>query len=323
MPVVIRMARAGTKKRPFYHIVAADSRSPRDGRFIERLGYFNPLLPKDNEERLKLDMDKVKAWIAKGAQPSDRVMRFLDAAGVAQAREAQQSGKGGPAQGAQGRRRKKPPRPRARPAAPKPEAAAKRQGERSPPTHRPRADGMVARRADASTGLRCPDRRRARHSRRSAAAVVHRRTRWRLRGLRSAGNRGRHARASRSRALRPAKDHFVARLTASTTATRPRALRNVNLYVARDRLPAVEEDDTFYHADLVGLSAVTRDERAARQVDRGAEFRRRRHARDQAARRRDRCCCRSPNAAVPEIDLAARHAWWSIRRLTRRTAKRT
>ena len=87
MPVVIRMARAGTKKRPVYHIVAADSRSPRDGRFIERLGYFNPLLPKDKPERLKLDMDKVKVWIGKGAQPSDRVMRFLDAAGVAK-REA-------------------------------------------------------------------------------------------------------------------------------------------------------------------------------------------------------------------------------------------
>jgi small subunit ribosomal protein S16 len=83
MPVVIRMARAGTKKRPVYHIVVADSRSPRDGRFIERLGYFNPLLPKDKPERLKLDLDKVKAWMAKGAQPSDRVMRFLDAAGVA------------------------------------------------------------------------------------------------------------------------------------------------------------------------------------------------------------------------------------------------
>ncbi len=83
MPVVLRLARAGTKKRPFYHVVAADSRSPRDGRFIERLGYFNPLLPKEKTERLKLDMDKVKAWMAKGAQPSDRVMRFLDAAGVA------------------------------------------------------------------------------------------------------------------------------------------------------------------------------------------------------------------------------------------------
>ena len=83
MSLKIRLARAGTKKRPVYHIVVADSRSPRDGRFIERLGHFNPLLPKDNEARLKLDMDKVKSWLAKGAQPSDRVMRFLDAAGVA------------------------------------------------------------------------------------------------------------------------------------------------------------------------------------------------------------------------------------------------
>ena len=103
MSLVIRMARAGTKKRPVYHIVVADTRSPRDGRFIERLGYFNPLLPKDKTERLKLDLDKVQAWMKKGAQPSDRVMRFLDAAGIAQAREAQQSGKGDPAQGTQGR----------------------------------------------------------------------------------------------------------------------------------------------------------------------------------------------------------------------------
>ena len=80
--LVIRMARAGTKKRPFYHIVVADSRSPRDGRFIERLGYFNPLLPKDKTERLTLDLDKVKDWMKKGAQPSDRVTRFLDAAGI-------------------------------------------------------------------------------------------------------------------------------------------------------------------------------------------------------------------------------------------------
>src|ERR1700739_223485 len=80
--LVIRMARAGTKKRPFYHIVVADSRAPRDGRFIERLGYFNPLLPKDKTQRLKCDLEKTKAWMAKGAQPSDRIMRFLDAAGI-------------------------------------------------------------------------------------------------------------------------------------------------------------------------------------------------------------------------------------------------
>jgi small subunit ribosomal protein S16 len=82
MSLVIRLARAGTKKRPVYHIVVADSRSPRDGRFIERLGYFNPLLPKDKTERLKFDLDKAQAWMKKGAQPSDRVMRFLDAAGI-------------------------------------------------------------------------------------------------------------------------------------------------------------------------------------------------------------------------------------------------
>jgi small subunit ribosomal protein S16 len=83
MSVVIRMSRAGTKKRPFYHVVVADSRFPRDGRFIERLGFFNPLLSKDHKDRLKLDLDKVKSWMAKGAVPSDRVMRFLDAAGLA------------------------------------------------------------------------------------------------------------------------------------------------------------------------------------------------------------------------------------------------
>jgi len=83
MSLKIRMARAGTKKRPVYHIVVADSRSPRDGRFIERLGYFNPLLPKDKTERLKFDLEKTKAWIKKGATPSDRVMRFLDEAGIA------------------------------------------------------------------------------------------------------------------------------------------------------------------------------------------------------------------------------------------------
>jgi small subunit ribosomal protein S16 len=82
MSLKIRMARAGTKKRPVYHIVVADSRYPRDGRFIERLGYFNPLLPKDNASRLKFDVEKARAWLSKGAQPSDRILRFLDAAGV-------------------------------------------------------------------------------------------------------------------------------------------------------------------------------------------------------------------------------------------------
>jgi small subunit ribosomal protein S16 len=82
MSLKIRLARAGTKKRPYYHVVIADSRAPRDGRFIERLGHFNPLVAKDAKDRLKLDLEKIKAWIAKGATPSDRVLRFLDEAGV-------------------------------------------------------------------------------------------------------------------------------------------------------------------------------------------------------------------------------------------------
>ena len=117
MPVVIRMARAGTKKRPFYHIVVADSRAPRDGRFIERLGYFNPLLPKDKTERLKLDLDKVKAWMAKGAQPSDRVMRFLDAAGIMKREKRNNPREGRAAQGAQGQGRSRQGRGCAAPAA--------------------------------------------------------------------------------------------------------------------------------------------------------------------------------------------------------------
>lgn len=82
MPLRIRLARAGAKKRPFYRIVVADGRAPRDGRFIEKLGTFNPLLPKDSEERLKLDVDRVNHWLGVGAQPSDRVLRFLDALGI-------------------------------------------------------------------------------------------------------------------------------------------------------------------------------------------------------------------------------------------------
>ncbi|MFT4694740.1 MAG: small subunit ribosomal protein S16 [Francisella sp.] len=74
--VVIRMARGGAKKRPFYRIVVADKRSPRDGKFIERLGFFNPVA-KGGEERLKLDLAKAQEWIAKGAQPSDRVASLI------------------------------------------------------------------------------------------------------------------------------------------------------------------------------------------------------------------------------------------------------
>ena len=82
MATSIRLARGGSKKRPYYKIVVADSRSPRDGRFIERIGSYNPLLAKDNPERVKLDGERAAHWLSVGAQPSDRVARFLDAAGI-------------------------------------------------------------------------------------------------------------------------------------------------------------------------------------------------------------------------------------------------
>src|SRR3546814_7002390 len=77
MATSIRLSRGGSKKRPYYKIVVADSRSPRDGRFIERIGSYNPLLAKDNPERIKLDADRAKHWLSVGAQPTDRVARFL------------------------------------------------------------------------------------------------------------------------------------------------------------------------------------------------------------------------------------------------------
>ena len=78
----IRMSRGGAKKRPVYKIVIADSRKPRDGRFIEKVGFFNPLLPKDKKERLSLDIERIKYWLEKGAKPSDRIARFLGEANV-------------------------------------------------------------------------------------------------------------------------------------------------------------------------------------------------------------------------------------------------
>jgi small subunit ribosomal protein S16 len=82
MAMKIRLARGGSKKRPFYRVVAADSRMPRDGRFIEKLGTYNPLLPKDSEDRVKLNVERVQHWLAQGAQPTDRIARMLEAAGV-------------------------------------------------------------------------------------------------------------------------------------------------------------------------------------------------------------------------------------------------
>ncbi|MGJ8584321.1 MAG: 30S ribosomal protein S16 [Marinosulfonomonas sp.] len=103
MAMKIRLARGGSKKRPFYRIVAADSRMPRDGRFVEKLGTYNPLLPKDSEERVKMDIDRVKHWLAEGAQPTDRISRMLEAAGVVEKKSRNNPNKGTPGEKAQAR----------------------------------------------------------------------------------------------------------------------------------------------------------------------------------------------------------------------------
>jgi small subunit ribosomal protein S16 len=83
MPLKIRLSRGGSKKRPYYRVVVAEATAPRDGRFIEHIGHWNPLLPKDHEDRFKIDEARVKHWLSVGAQPTDRVLRFLDQQGLA------------------------------------------------------------------------------------------------------------------------------------------------------------------------------------------------------------------------------------------------
>lgn len=107
MAMKIRLARGGSKKRPHYSIVATDSRMPRDGRFIEKLGTYSPLLPKDSEERIKMDLERIQYWLDKGAQPTDRISRMLEAAGVAEKKERANLKKGEPGKKAQERAEEK------------------------------------------------------------------------------------------------------------------------------------------------------------------------------------------------------------------------
>ncbi len=107
MAMKIRLARGGSKKRPYYSIVAADSRMPRDGRFIEKLGTYNPLLPKDSEDRVKMNMERVQYWLDQGAQPTDRIVRFLEAAGVREKGERSNPEKAKPGKKAQERAEEK------------------------------------------------------------------------------------------------------------------------------------------------------------------------------------------------------------------------
>ncbi|WP_372603891.1 30S ribosomal protein S16 [Actibacterium sp.] len=132
MSLKIRLARGGSKKRPYYRIVAADSRMPRDGRFIEKLGTYSPLLPKDSAERVKMDVERVQYWLGQGAQTTDRVARMLEAAGVIAKTERSNPKKGTPGKAAQARadeKAEKAAAAAAAAAAPAEEAAAEETAE--------------------------------------------------------------------------------------------------------------------------------------------------------------------------------------------------
>jgi small subunit ribosomal protein S16 len=107
MAIKIRLARGGSKKRPFYRIVAADSRMPRDGRFVEKLGTYNPLLPKDSEDRVKMNLERIQYWMSEGAQVTDRVSRMLEATGILPKKERNNPKKGAPGEKAVNRAEEK------------------------------------------------------------------------------------------------------------------------------------------------------------------------------------------------------------------------
>src|SRR5437868_3578026 len=145
MALAIRLSRGGAKKRPYYRIVVADSRSPRDGRFIEKLGTYNPLLAKDSPERVKLDAERISHWLSVGAQPSDRVLRFLDAAGI-----RERAARNNPQKAEPGEKAKERVEERAKKAADAAEAAAA-------PAEEPVTEEIAADQAPADTADMPPE----------------------------------------------------------------------------------------------------------------------------------------------------------------------
>ena len=240
MSLKIRLARGGAKKRPFYRVVVADSRMPRDGRFIEKLGTFDPVKPKDAADRLVLDTEKAKAWIAKGAQPTDRVARLLDGLGVVK-REAQNN--------PEKAQPKKKAQERAAAAAAKAGAGQRRSpcgltmpDKSSLPPHA--QDLVLVGRIGAAHGIR-GEVRLVSFTEDPKAVADH--------GPLSDASGARHFQIA---ALRSMKGNlFIARFTGVATRDAAEALNNLDLYVPRATLP-VAGDEEFYHADLIGLTAV-------------------------------------------------------------------
>ena len=144
MAISIRLTRGGSKKRPYYRIVVADARSPRDGRFIEKIGTYNPLLAKDSEDRVKLDGDRAKHWLSVGAQPTDRVARFLDAMGIRERTARSNPNKGKPGEKAVERAEEREGKATAAAEAAAEAAAAAAAAPEPEPTPEPEAEAPVA-----------------------------------------------------------------------------------------------------------------------------------------------------------------------------------
>ena len=149
MAMKIRLARGGSKKRPFYRIVAADSRMPRDGRFIEKLGTYNPLLPKDSEDRIKMNIERIEYWLGQGAQPTDRIARFLEAAGKLEKTERNNPQKAQPGKKAQERAEEKAAKAADADAAPAEEAVAEETAAEEAPAEEAVAEEAPAEEASA------------------------------------------------------------------------------------------------------------------------------------------------------------------------------
>ncbi|WP_417316717.1 30S ribosomal protein S16 [Emcibacter sp.] len=149
MSLKIRLARGGAKKRPYYRIVVADSRSPRDGKFIEKVGTYNPLLPKDSDQRLTLENERVTYWLGQGAQPTDRVHRFLDAEGILKRDAKNNPNKGKPGQKALERIEEKKEKEEAAAAAAAEAAAAEAEAKAAPAEEEAPAEEAAAEEAPA------------------------------------------------------------------------------------------------------------------------------------------------------------------------------
>ncbi|MEO1038926.1 MAG: 30S ribosomal protein S16 [Pseudomonadota bacterium] len=145
MSVKIRLARGGAKKRPYYRIVVADSRNPRDGRFIEKIGSYNPMLPKDHEDRVKLDAEKAAEWLKKGAKPTDRVARFMSEAGLMEWKHGNNPKKAEPGEKAKERAAERAEKEEAKKAA---EAEAEAAPAEETPAEEPAADNASEEKAE-------------------------------------------------------------------------------------------------------------------------------------------------------------------------------